>query len=596
MATALERYDVTRTGTQARRQCADIRTWLRDTRSPFTTQFGYTPGLAQGVLFSPPARVHPQETGDIVLIQQFYVAPNRERHAENVECLRRNIENDAIDRIVLLNEREYSPYELGIGASIPGKLIQEVIGHRLTYADAARYARGQNVFVVLSNADIFFDASVANVRRSGLKTGRRVLCQLRYEFEPGKPLDRCMPFGASSGFICQPNSQDTWIWHSGHSVPDELEGAFSLALGTPGCDNAVAHRFGLAGFERLNLPGWVRTYHYHASDMRSHHKRPDLTCEPPHQLIIPSYDHTHPVTLRTKSMDSITGNKLLAQIIEREKAAGRPFLLPRVAGIENDVAALGAELEQNEFLPPDRKRVLRRARSIMKKHAGVRLDTDAAIMNYSRQYMSAMHQSTAYFTWAPWGNVARHYAMSFTFVETNFQKTQLDAGVLDVFDAVWAEPWTHALRGQRILIVSAFSETIRRQIETGARPYPVDLFPECTFVFITPPQTQGANPGRSFEAERQTLVGSVREVLDTFDVALCACGGYGNPLCADIYRMGKSAIYVGGVLQMYFGVLGSRWERERPEIVKAYVNENWVRPSASERPVGYETIEKSCYW
>ena len=60
--------------------------------------------------------------------------------------------------------------------------------------------------------------------------------------------------------------------------------------------------------------------------------------------------------------------------------------------------------------------------------------------------------------------------------------------------------------------------------------------------------------------------------------------------------MGKSAIYVGGVLQMYFGVYGSRWERERPLMMKLFKNEHWVRPTSDERPQGFENVEGSCYW
>lgn len=62
--------------------------------------------------------------------------------------------------------------------------------------------------------------------------------------------------------------------------------------------------------------------------------------------------------------------------------------------------------------------------------------------------------------------------------------------------------------------------------------------------------------------------------------------------------MGKSAIYVGGVLQMYFGILGNRWIKDRPGIIKLYVENNpyWSRPKDSERPTGYQNIEKSCYW
>jgi hypothetical protein len=273
-----------------------------------------------------------------------------------------------------------------------------------------------------------------------------------------------------------------------------------------------------------------------------------------------------------------------------------PFLLPRVAGIENDIAALGAELDQNRMLPPDRQEALNKGIPRLKKHAGVLLCNNKEVIQYSKQYLHALRDSDAYFFWEPWGNVARHYSLSFTFVETNFTQKRLSAKVLDVFDLLWCEPWTRALRGKRILIVSAFADTIKSQLENQSNVYPVELFPECTFVFVKPPVTQGGNKARTFAEELRDVVDRIHLIKDSFDVALCSCGGYGNPLCSAIYDMGKSAIYVGGVLQMYFGILGTRWEKERPEIIASYRNDSWVRPSMKERPRDHKSIENACYW
>ena len=45
-----------------------------------------------------------------------------------------------------------------------------------------------------------------------------------------------------------------------------------------------------------------------------------------------------------------------------------------------------------------------------------------------------------------------------------------------------------------------------------------------------------------------------------------------------------SAIYVGGLLQLLFGVRGARWDK-RKEIVDA-MNEHWSRPLSHEVPAG----------
>ena len=47
---------------------------------------------------------------------------------------------------------------------------------------------------------------------------------------------------------------------------------------------------------------------------------------------------------------------------------------------------------------------------------------------------------------------------------------------------------------------------------------------------------------------------------------------------------------------MYFGLLGSRWLKERPDIVRLYLNSYWSRPKESEKPKNHGNIEGSCYW
>ena len=126
--------------------------------------------------------------------------------------------------------------------------------------------------------------------------------------------------------------------------------------------------------------------------------------------------------------------------------------------------------------------------------------------------------------------------------------------------------------------------------------YGIDLFPECSFVFLKPPQTNGSNPSRDFSLELEDFCEKIKEIKDDFDIALCSCGGYGNLVCSYIYDLKKSAIYVGGALQMYFGVYGERWIKENPDIMKLYLNKYWSRPKNNEKPKNHDKIENSCYW
>ena len=83
-----------------------------------------------------------------------------------------------------------------------------------------------------------------------------------------------------------------------------------------------------------------------------------------------------------------------------------------------------------------------------------------------------------------------------------------------------------------------------------------------------------------------------------FDIALISCGGYGMLLGSFIrYKLNKSAIYVGGGLQLLFGVTGQRW-LNHPTILQI-IKENgtkFIRPSGSEVVGNNGLVERGCYW
>ena len=169
---------------------------------------------------------------------------------------------------------------------------------------------------------------------------------------------------------------------------------------------------------------------------------------------------------------------------------------------------------------------------------------------------------------------------------------------MDIFHYIHLNPWTTALKGKRILIVSSFIDSIAENIVHRSKLYQdVDLFPDCSFIFIQPPITNGGEESREFDIELQDFCTELDKIKNDYDIALLACGGYANPICSYIYRNHKkSAIYVGGVLQMYFGIFGNRWIVERPDVLQLYGNEYWKRPKISERPSLYERVENGCYW
>lgn len=527
----------------------------------------------------------PRNEESITVIQQYYIDKNARRRQENELCLRLNASNNAITHVILLNEREYTEKELGNPPM--DKVQQVVVGKRLTYLDVFHYAKDNlSGYVVLANADIFFDKSIDNLRTAALANERRMFCQLRYEFSSSiKRLQDCVTT------CLRPDSQDAWMWHSSLELPDGAKKILNINMGLAGCDNKLVYVMSLIGIECYNEPERIRTYHYHDSQVRTYD--PMKPIPGPWCAIFP---HVQDAFKRRQieTFDPNTENAALRRIVSEHLARGYPFIIPRVAGVENNVALIGVSLEQTKQIVEENK--LDGIRQVMKNNAGIQINGVDGIKLYSKMYLRAFEKSSSYFWWTPWGNVGKHIANSQNFIATNFPAERIDARTLDVFHNIEREPWTLALRGKRLLIISPFEESLRVQINKREKIYGIDLFPDCEFVFAKPPQTQGGCKSREFQHELADFVEKLRKIKDTFDVALCSCGGYGNLVCAALHDMNKSAIYVGGVLQMYFGIYGERWIRERPDVMALYKNEHWVRPREEERPTGFEKVEHQCYW
>ena len=186
------------------------------------------------------------------------------------------------------------------------------------------------------------------------------------------------------------------------------------------------------------------------------------------------------------------------------------------------------------------------------------------------------------------------------FIMKKFNLKQLHSRVIEPFYLCLEnqEPWTLKLYGKKILIVNPFVESFKKQLENGFKFFKdKDIFhPEQDFVFYKSYQTSGGNHLHTSWLESFNLMKEDIRKLD-FDFALLGCGGYGLPLCNFIKEdLGKSAIYVGGGLQLLFGVKGKRWESHSLIGKLIRDNGNFISPSGCEIMKNKNRIEGGCYW
>jgi hypothetical protein len=156
--------------------------------------------------------------------------------------------------------------------------------------------------------------------------------------------------------------------------------------------------------------------------------------------------------------------------------------------------------------------------------------------------------------------------------------------------------WTRALEGKKVLVVHPFEESIKSQyIRRNALFEDKSILPEFELITIKAVQSIGGEGASGYKTWFEALDDMESQITKCdFDIALLGCGAYGLPLASYIKNIGRQAIYVGGALQLLFGIVGKRWENL--DCVTKNINVNWVRPSESEKTKRGKEIEDGCYW
>lgn len=159
-------------------------------------------------------------------------------------------------------------------------------------------------------------------------------------------------------------------------------------------------------------------------------------------------------------------------------------------------------------------------------------------------------------------------------------------------------PWTMALEGKKVLVISPFVDTITAQYPNMDKIYQGrKMLPEFELKTLKSVWFSGAKEEDTFNNWFDALDYLYEEAMKIdFDIALLGCSTFGFDLACMFKRAGKQAIQYGGALQLLFGIKGSRWD-DCPPYVK-YFNEYWVRAPKTEAPSKNfaNKLDNSCYW
>ena len=234
--------------------------------------------------------------------------------------------------------------------------------------------------------------------------------------------------------------------------------------------------------------------------------------------------------------------------------------------------------------------------------AGINFVEKGDIDEYKKAYTNAIAKSDVFAKFYSWACVSvpvQDGLIKSHNLESVHSRTVEPFHIVQNKDA--GRPWSQYLFGKKVLIISHFVESFKKQVESGFQIFPEEenrIFMDGQdFVFYKTKNTAGCN--NTYGSWKNTYKIMCDEIKNIeFDIALISCGGYGLLLCDFIKsEMNKSSIYVGGGLQLLFGVMGKRWDGREPwTSIKKKYNPKFIRPSGEEIIKGIQLVECGAYW
>tara|TARA_R110000824_G_scaffold340734_1_gene527221 strand:- start:155 stop:1012 length:858 start_codon:yes stop_codon:yes gene_type:complete len=228
-------------------------------------------------------------------------------------------------------------------------------------------------------------------------------------------------------------------------------------------------------------------------------------------------------------------------------------------------------------------------------NAGIYYRNKEDIIKYNKYYSNALKNSDGLATWND--NVIEEQK----YFINKYELPMLHYKVIEPFYQLEENiiPWTHYLNKKKILIISPFISSFKSQLKDNFKMYKNQhiFLDNQEFIFYKCLNTSAGNRIEGHTNWLYTYLEMIKEIkkLD-FDIALVSAGGYGLPICNYIKEhMKKSSIYVGGGLQLLFGVIGNRWIND-----PAWIQRILESPSKFIKPIekqkNSERIENSCYY
>lgn len=527
----------------------------------------------------------------ITLIYQFFIHSDKSRKEEIKRCLKFNVLNTNISKIILLNERIYNEKELGISSS---KIEQINIGKRLRFSDVFNIVDDKKIqgYVITANADIFYNDTLRNIYSTGLHQKKMMYAQLRFEYK-NKNLLKCKLFGPRS------DSQDAWIFHSKYNIEKKQRALFNINYGIGGCDQKVTYLLNLIGYELRNAPYLIKCFHYHTSEIRDYTNKPVIPR--PHMFLIPYLNprqdtEKHPLDIWSKvcgydfngysnketsfliDIDIKNMREHIKNSLENNKCFSIPLCKPNNSSILYYYHELGKASQNNDKYKSNQCVNLLQESLQYFKNNKISLDNSKLVHVFTSKYAEIFYKSTASFHYSPCDYVSMQDfpVISYGKILDIARKGKgciINRNILNIGLSIGKDMWYNYVNNKNILIISQYADLIEQQINKKVDFYKTPIFKECKFSYYKTPQSKDGD----FINTINNYVHLLNQRLNDIDIVFIGETEYDFFLIDFLQSSKKSAIAVGSYLKLWFGLYTFDDMALNKDIFKVYMSKDWLK-------------------
>jgi len=287
---------------------------------------------------------------------------------------------------------------------------------------------------------------------------------------------------------------------------------------------------------------------------------------------------------KNKIEDNVLLNKKV--FIGRSGSNSLELYLPFIFDIDSNLIDL---LLNNENIKNEITTIIHDENGVYDTNKNTYINT---IKKYLKMYISSVKNCTHFKinSVEKYNNFAQKW-FSLKFDKVYDFNTEWNNFLIHSFQNKYTLSWLEFFRNKKLLFITSFPETMKKQYNSGnvfkmfgIEPFLMNIqFCKSPVSFCS--NTPHSNVLESFDY----LKNEVKE--KNFDIAIIGCGGYSMLIGNYIFNeMNKSAIVVGGTIQLMFGIKGKRWSNHN------IYNEYWCNVLTNEVPNNKTKVEDGCYF